>query len=96
MQGDGADVLDGRAVDGRHCRSEGPVQGVVEDRRADVGHDGVKQRLAQILLLGGYRGGRGRRLIGQGQSYWDTTWLTALSNSHTPSNPDELLEINMH
>lgn len=67
MQGDGADVRDGGAVDGRHGWSEGPVQGVVEDRRADVGHDGVEQRLTQVLLLGSNRGGRGRRLSGQGR-----------------------------
>lgn len=44
---------DGGAVDGSHGRHEGPVQGVVEDGRADVGQHSVQQGLAQVLLLGG-------------------------------------------
>lgn len=59
---EGRGLRDGRLVDGAHGWGEGPVQGVVEDRGADVGHDGVQQRLAQILLLGGNRRGRRRRL----------------------------------
>lgn len=53
---------DGRPVDGAHGGGEGAVQGVVEDGRADVGHDGLQQRLAQVLLVGGHGRGRGRRL----------------------------------
>jgi len=49
-------------VDGAHGGGEGAVQRVVEDRRADVGHDGVQQRLTQVLLLVGHLGGRGGRL----------------------------------
>lgn len=52
-------VPDGRPVNGAHGGGEGPVQRVVENGRADVGHDGVQQRLTQVLLLGGHRGGRG-------------------------------------
>lgn len=54
------DVRDGGSVDGGHGGGEGSVQRVVEDRGADVGHDGVQQRLTQILLFGGRRGRRGR------------------------------------
>lgn len=59
-------------MDGGHGGGEGPVQRVVEDRRADVGHDGVQQRLTQVLLLGGHRGRRGGRLKPQGQTITDT------------------------
>lgn len=54
-----ADVPDGRPVNGAHGGGKGSVQRVVENRRADVGHDGVQQRLAQVLLLGGHRRRRG-------------------------------------
>ncbi len=62
------DVRDWWSVDGGHGRGEGSVQGVVEDRRADVGHDGVQQRLTQILLFSGYWRRRGRRLKQWGQT----------------------------
>lgn len=56
---------DGWPVDGAHGRGEGSVERVVEDGRADVGHDGVQQRLTQVLFVGGHGRGRGRRLKGQ-------------------------------
>lgn len=56
---------DGWPVDGTHGGGEGSVEGVVEDGRADVGHDGVQQRLTQVLLVGGHGRRRGRRLKGQ-------------------------------
>lgn len=56
---------DGWSVDGTHGGGEGSVEGVVEDGRADVGHDGVQQRLTQVLFVGGHGRGRGRRLKGQ-------------------------------
>lgn len=56
---------DGWSVDGTHGGGEGSVEGVVEYGRADVGHDGVQQRLTQVLFVGGHGRGRGRRLKGQ-------------------------------
>lgn len=45
-------VRDGWAMDGCHGWHECSVQGMVEDRRADVGQDGIQKRLAQVLLFG--------------------------------------------
>ena len=45
-------LRDGRPVDGGHGGGESPIERVVENRRADVGHDGVQQRLTQVLLFG--------------------------------------------
>ena len=60
-------LRDGGSVDGGHGGGDGSVQGVVENRRADVGHDGVQQRLTQVLLLGGHGGGRRCWLKRQGR-----------------------------
>lgn len=59
-------VRDGWAVDGCHGRHERAVQGVVEDRRADVGQDSIQERLAQVLLFGWRHWGRWGRGLGQG------------------------------
>lgn len=50
---------DGRPVDGCHGWGEGTIQRMVEDRRADVCHDGIQEGLAQVLLLGARHRWRG-------------------------------------
>lgn len=57
-------------MDGRHGWHERSIQGMVEDRRADVGQDGIQERLAQVLLFrwwywGWWGGGLGKNGRGQ-------------------------------
>ena len=72
-------------MDGGHSGGECSVQRVVEDRRADVGHDGVEQRLTQILLLGGHRRRRRRRL---------KTHTHTRTHTHTHTHHDAILFTN--
>lgn len=75
------------SVDGGDGGGEGPVQRVVEDRRSDVGHDGVQQGLTQVLLLGGHRGGWGRRLEGGGRIVTHVEDAIFVPNPNMSKNP---------
>lgn len=56
-------VRDRWAMDGCHGWHEGPVEGMIESWRADIGQDSVQQGLAQVLLLcWGHCRGWGSRL----------------------------------